>query len=111
MIKHIFETVLEVEKVTNKHGEVDFKSCILYDDVMKYEDSIFPDMTRAKIFKWLQKEHGRCTSKVYIGNGIPVGWVFQKRVEYTDCNETYLQETWISFGTKEVETTITYELP
>ena len=111
MIKHIFETVLEVKEVTNSEGEVDFKSYIIYDDVMNYEDSIFPDMTRAEIFKWLQREHGRCTSKVYIEDGVPVGWIFQKRVKYTNPNETYLQETWISFGTKEVETTITYELP
>jgi len=25
-----------------------------------------------------------------------VGWVFQKRVKFSDCNETFLQETWVT---------------
>ena len=34
--------------------------------------------------------------KVYVGEGTPVGWVFQKKTEYTDCSETYLREVWVT---------------
>jgi hypothetical protein len=58
---------------------------------------------KGKLFKHLLKEYGRCTGKVYIngphGAATPIGWVFQKRVQYDDCKETYLQEVWASFAT------------
>lgn len=47
------------------------------------------------LFRELQKEHGRCVSKMYKGNGVPCGWVFQKRQKYEDSPETYTQETWV----------------
>jgi len=54
-----------------------------------------------RLFKAMQKEYGGCVSKIYLdapdGTCFPVGWVFQKRVKYSDCNETYLQETWVSY--------------
>jgi hypothetical protein len=50
-------------------------------------------------FAELQKEYGRCISKVYVdtpdGKAKPVGWVFVKRQRYTDANEFYIQETWV----------------
>jgi hypothetical protein len=53
-----------------------------------------------KLFRYCQKEFGRCVSRVYIDTAdeeaAPVGWVFQKRVEYDDCNKTYLRETWVT---------------
>ena len=53
-----------------------------------------------KLFKSLMKEFGRCVSKIYqdAPDGVddPVGWVFQKRAKYDDCNQTYLQETWVT---------------
>ena len=64
-----------------------------------------------KLFRAFQQEHGRCRSKVYIdtNNGPKqIGWVFEKRVRYADCNETYLQETWVSLHTEEPTKTITY---
>ncbi len=52
-----------------------------------------------KLFKSCQREHGRCVSGIFIdtkNNGtIKIGWVFEKRQKYTDCDETYLAETWI----------------
>ena len=52
------------------------------------------------LFTCYMKEYGRCISKVYIdaadGGAKAIGWVFQKRMKYTDCNETYLQETWVT---------------
>ena len=50
-----------------------------------------------EVYRKLRSEFGRCTSKVYIGEGQEIGWVFEKRVAYTDAKsarDTYLQETW-----------------
>ena len=55
---------------------------------------------RGKLFRAMQREHGRCVGHVYVdgdnGDALKVGWVFQKRVKFDDCNETYLQETWVT---------------
>lgn len=56
-----------------------------------------------KLFLSLQREYGRCISKIYIDVSVafyparpkPVGWVFEKKCQYTDCMETYIQETWV----------------
>jgi hypothetical protein len=49
------------------------------------------------LFRDLQREHGRCRSKVYIDPGArPIGWVFTKKRQYTDCKETYLHTVWIT---------------
>jgi hypothetical protein len=72
--------------------------------VTDIEDTIFdPESPKliGDIFRYSQKEHGRCTGKVYVGNGIPVGWVFVKRKKYEDANETYLHETWVSLLDKD----------
>jgi len=54
-----------------------------------------------KLFKSLNKEYGRCVSKVYQdapdGVADPVGWVFQKRVKQSDYKPSYLQETWVTY--------------
>lgn len=55
--------------------------------------------TRGELFRAAQSEHGRCISTMYRdgadGEAIPVGWVFAKRKQYEDCEETYLAETWV----------------
>ena len=51
--------------------------------------------SKRELFADLQKKYGRCVSHMYSGNE-RVGWVFEKRAEYSDCNDTYMQETWIS---------------
>ena len=48
-----------------------------------------------ELFRSLQKEYGRCTGYVYIGDDKPIGWVFEKKVKYTDVNEFYINETWV----------------
>lgn len=54
---------------------------------------------KGELFRSLREEYGRCISKVYIdlpdGSAKPVGWCFEKRREYSDCNETYLQHVWV----------------
>ena len=54
------------------------------------------------LFRDLQKEYGRCRSKIYKDNNdgeYQTGWVFEKKMQYSDCDEHYIQETWISVYT------------
>jgi hypothetical protein len=54
---------------------------------------------RSELFRFCLKEYGRCISKMYVDHSfygtLCVGWVFQKRKQYDDCKDTYLQETWV----------------
>jgi len=63
------------------------------------------------LFKALQKEHGRCISRVYSDDkdGVPhhVGWIFQKKRKYEDTDEYYLQEVWVTLYEKKPEAKIT----
>lgn len=53
-----------------------------------------------KLFRRLQSEFGRCTGNVLVdteaGEAKAIGWVFEKRVKYADCNKTYLREVWVT---------------
>ncbi len=51
---------------------------------------------RGELYRAMRREYGRCVSKVYINDGQPVGWVFQKRQQYDDSPETFLLETWVT---------------
>lgn len=56
----------------------------------------FTDDT-GKLFRSLQGEYGKCISKMYHDDYTgSIGWVFEKKVKYTDCNEYYLLEAWIT---------------
>ena len=59
--------------------------------------------TPGELYRALQKEYGRCTSYVYVGdeNPIKIGWVFQRREKYTDCDDTYTHEVWVTLHEKE----------
>ena len=65
-----------------------------------------------RLFLSCQREFGRCVSKVYVDQAdkeaMAIGWVFQKRVKYSDCNETYLQETWITLHDSKPIRTVTH---
>lgn len=52
--------------------------------------------TIGSLFKSLQREFGRCTGKVYINDGMQIGWTFESLQRYTDSSDTYLQETWVT---------------
>jgi hypothetical protein len=79
---------------------------IIYEDESRLEDSLYCDkredgsilMDKARFYKMLVTEYGRCVGKAYVGDGIHSGWVFVKKAQYSDCKETYLQETWITFA-------------
>ncbi len=63
------------------------------------------DATIGEIYRASQKEHGRCTGKVYIDTQsrgtISVGWVFVKRQKFDDSSETFLMETWVTLVDKD----------
>ena len=54
---------------------------------------------RGRLFRDMQKEYGRCVSKMYIDieNSPPrqVGWVFSKKMQYEDTKEFYVREVWV----------------
>ena len=91
----IQEQWCELKEVENELGEIDFHRYVIGDSDLyePYTDNI------GDLFLSLQREYGRCVSKVYIGDGDPIGWVFQKRTKYTDCDKTYLAETWVTLHT------------
>ena len=60
--------------------------------------------TPSELYKVCQREYGRCTGKVYIGKNKDakhIGWVFIKSAKYTDTDEKYIQETWVTIHEKE----------
>ena len=61
----------------------------------KYEEKL-DKQDRGCMFRRLSREFGRCSSKVYVGEGTPVGWVFEKKALYDDTRETYIMETWVT---------------
>ncbi len=78
-------------------------------DVEPYE-SRFDDV--GKLFRSLQREYGRCESRMYVdtseGKAKPIGWVFVKRVPYDDSPETFLREVWVSLHEREPERSVEY---
>lgn len=61
----------------------------------KYEEKL-DKQDRGCLFRRLSREFGRCSSKVYVGEGTPVGWCFEKKALYDDTRETYIMETWVT---------------
>ena len=55
--------------------------------------------TVGELFRAVRREYGRCISRVYVdraNDAKPIGWVFERRAKYDDCNQTYLQHTWVT---------------
>jgi hypothetical protein len=53
-----------------------------------------------ELYRWLVKEYGRCTGKVYVDvadRSRQVGWVFISRQPYEDRRtQMYLREVWVT---------------
>jgi hypothetical protein len=62
----------------------------LIDNTGVYES--FTD-SRKILFKSLQREYGRCVSKVYADDK-PIGWVFEKTARYEDTGEPFTMSAW-----------------
>jgi len=78
------------------------------------ESEVYETFTddKGKLFKNLQREYGRCISKVYVDEGgetKTIGWIFEKTAYYTDTKEKYIQETWITLHNSKPVTTIKYD--
>ena len=65
--------------------------------------------TKGELFKAMQKEYGKCVSKMYIGDNTHIGWVFEKLEHYTDTNEPYIMQTWVSVHNSPPKKTIEYD--
>jgi hypothetical protein len=61
-----------------------------------------------ELFRSCQREFGRCTSKVYVGEGKPIGWVFERKAKYTDTGKPYTQQTWVTVHEKPPTKAVTY---
>jgi hypothetical protein len=67
---------------------------------------------RNELYHSCLREYGRCIGSVYVekqGKPQRIGWIFQKRQKYDDCNETYIAETWVSILKSEPVVTIKRE--
>lgn len=50
-----------------------------------------------ELFQSMQREYGRCTGKIYIDpDATPIGWVFEKKLQYEDTKEFYTREVWVT---------------
>lgn len=63
------------------------------DKGVRYDSYSLPLESKKGLFRHLSREFGRCPSKVYVGNGTPIGWVFEKKQPYSDKGY-FIQETW-----------------
>ena len=64
-----------------------------------------------QLFKALQREYGKCISKVYVDQDkdtMPVGWVFEKSKRYDDCKQSYILQTWVTLHQSKPTKTIEY---
>lgn len=62
------------------------------------------------LFRSLRREYGKAQNMYRdTDDGVKrCGWVFTKRVQYTDSKDTYLQEVWVTLHEKEPKRTTTY---
>lgn len=81
------------------------------------ESDIYESFTgdTKRLFRDLQKEYGRCTSKMYMdtpnGETKQIGWVFEKVMPYEDArskDDTYLREVWVEVHDAEPTRTVKY---
>jgi hypothetical protein len=68
---------------------------------------------RGELYRSLQKEYGRCVSKIYVDRtdgGPPkaIGWVFEGRARYEDTGERYLREVWVTLHERQPTKTVEY---
>jgi len=70
---------------------------IVYDETIDIEDSVISNLK--ELYAFGLSEYGKCVNKVFIDRDnkqLQVGYCFEKKVKYEDCDETYIQETWLS---------------
>ena len=103
------EQAYERREVEEPNGDVNTRLSFVWDS--EVHESWSP--TKGHLFKQMQKEYGRCTGYVYMyrqqgKRPRKIGWVFEKRVRYTDSDKTYIQETWVTLHKREPKKSIKY---
>lgn len=92
--------MLEVKEVfLNKTKGYRFGDCEWYES---FTDNL------GLLFRQYQKLYGKCVSRVYVDqamgdgtmNTYQVGWVFEKKMKYEDCNDFYIREVWVEYRKK-----------
>ena len=86
------------------------------------DSEVFESFTddRGELFKSMQKEYGRCESKIYRereGGGVDqIGWVFVKTMRYEDADrlrpgvrKTYVREVWVTLHKAPPIKTVEYQ--
>lgn len=70
---------------------------------VEFTDEFDDSWTTGELFRAMQKEYGRCVSRVYVdtadGKAQPVGWYFESRQPYSDArkpSDTYIRGAWIT---------------
>lgn len=60
-----------------------------------YDSGVFLSIFKSQsdVYRYGLKHFGKCIGRVYVGDGHPVGYAFEKRVKYVDSDNTYLQQT------------------
>lgn len=99
----IHEKYFSREKQIDKNGNEDHI-------LLCYGDGEYEVENLTGLFKDLRNIHGKCISSIYIdndGEAKKIGWSFLKKAKYNDCNEYYLQETWVTV-INDIQTTINY---
>jgi hypothetical protein len=51
------------------------------------------------LYKALASSYGRCQGKTYVeidGEEKHTGWIFEAKVEYDDCEDTFVREVWVT---------------
>jgi hypothetical protein len=94
----IKESFFGKKEVTSKDGDTDYVRYRLGET--EWYESFTDD--RGELFRSCREEYGGCTGKIHVdiamGDGTydtrDVGWVFEKRMKYEDCDETYLRQVW-----------------
>jgi hypothetical protein len=97
--------VMKVSNILIQESWIDKTQGLRSGDTEVYE-TYFEEGEEGKLFRHLQKEYGKCVSKVYIGDNVPIGWVFEKKEHYTDTGEPYTLETWVTLHKQQPEKTI-----
>ncbi len=73
---------------------------IIGESSLPIEDSTITNLQ--ELYEHGLSEYGRCTSKIFVDGPFfrsprkHIGYTFEKRVKYTDSEDTYLQEMWLA---------------
>ena len=96
MLKEIGKKDYKIKSELHRVSINKDRDCICSDEFIPLENS---RITTIKEIFSLRKEYGRVASKIYVdydGVAYHTGYVFEKRMKYSDCSDSFLMETWVS---------------